>query len=136
MVITSIYTFLVWLIMFLFQLLPMGVAIGLSIGAIMLLLHIVTIYSSFGRLIIHTGAMGSKRIFAVEEEESMTPTELYHRLVLRAIEAQENKTFVNRQYRNTTMGSFVSNCTEFDDIGTTTSESVDGIDARRINGSR
>lgn len=62
LLVSSLYTFFLFSSLWVFELLPRAVSVGLVLIMGTLFLHIVSVYSSLGRLIIHTGAMGSKPV--------------------------------------------------------------------------
>jgi hypothetical protein len=73
-IVCSIYSFLVWLSLFFFLLLPLGFySILLLLIVTALFVHTITAFSAFGRIIMHTGAMGSQRIFEPESTTPFTP---------------------------------------------------------------
>lgn len=62
-IVGSIYSFLIWLIMFFFLLLPLGIwSILLMVIGIVLFVHVIATFSAFGRILMHTGAMGENPI--------------------------------------------------------------------------
>lgn len=55
--VTAIYSFLLWVTLFFFLLLPPGFwSILLVLVTVVLFVHVVTVFSAFGRIIMHTGA--------------------------------------------------------------------------------
>lgn len=78
---------------------PIGPAILLSIGGILLIVHIVSTYSALARIIMDTGAMSSKRVLDQEKEDDMTPSELAEELLKRTRDARLNAVPVNLKYR-------------------------------------
>ena len=96
----SIYCFLLWIIMMTFVLMPVGFwNIALVSVVVMLFIHVMTAFSSFGRLILHTTAMSTNRIFEEEYEQSLTPQPLQEQLYTRAKAEISNNTSITRQYR-------------------------------------
>ena len=100
-IVMSIYSFFLWGILFMFVLLPMVWAIIIAVAACVLVIFIVSTYSALGRLVMHTSAMSSERIFELPEEESMLPFDLLNTLVVKANEKRILKTDVTVQYRGT-----------------------------------
>jgi hypothetical protein len=99
-VVGSIYSFVLWLVLFFFMLLPVGFwSILLGTVVAVLFVHTITAFSAFGRLIMHTGAMGDKRIFEEKYEASLLPQSLHDNLLTLARANLENKTSITRQYK-------------------------------------
>jgi hypothetical protein len=92
LVVLSIYCFVVWIMLFIFVLLPNPHwSWAIALFPIVLISHIVVVYSSFGRLVMYTKAMRKDHIFGSEEEDSMTPKRLFEELLKRAeIEKKKN----------------------------------------------
>lgn len=83
-----------------FVLMPVGFwNIALVLVVVMLFIHVMTAFSSFGRLILHTTAMSTNRIFEEEYEHSLTPQPLQEQLYTRAKAEISNNTSITRQYR-------------------------------------
>lgn len=100
LIVCSIYTFLISFMSFFFLLLPVGSwSIILSVLTTFLFIHIVSTFSAFGRVIMHTGAMGNARIFSPEFEEFLLPHTLHHNLLSKARANLANNTSIIRQYR-------------------------------------
>lgn len=100
-IVGSIYSFLLWVILYFFVLLPIGVwSILLLTLALTLFIHTITAFSAFGRIIMHSGAMGSKRIFEPEYEASLLPHTLQQNLLIKARARLENQTSIRRQYES------------------------------------
>lgn len=100
-IIISIYGFLFTVLLFFFLLLPaFGFwSILLSFLVMALFFHVVTVFSAFGRIILHTGAIAPHRIFEENYEENLLPQSLHSDLIKRAKAELTNKTSVVRQYR-------------------------------------
>jgi hypothetical protein len=99
-IVASIYSFLIWFSLFLFLLLPIGFySYLLLLIVICLFVHTITAFSAFGRVIMHTGAMGSTRIFDKEYESCLQPHSLHTNLLTKAKANLGNKTSIIRQYR-------------------------------------
>ena len=102
-IVGAIYSFMIWLILFFFLLLPLGFwSILLLVVTVGLFVHTIFSFSAFGRIIMHTGAMGSKRIFDASFESSLLPHSLHANLLTKAEANLANKTSILRQYRSRT----------------------------------
>jgi hypothetical protein len=100
LIVCSIYSFLISFIMYFFLLLPFGVwSITLLIITLCLFVHIVSVFSALGRIIMHSGAMGRTPIFTPTYEESLLPHSLHSNLLAKSKANLENKTSIIRQYR-------------------------------------
>jgi hypothetical protein len=64
-----------------------------------LFFQVVVSLSAFGRLIIHTGAMGSKSVLDPELERHLLPSGLHASLLIKATERLRRKTSVTTQYK-------------------------------------
>jgi hypothetical protein len=99
-IVCSIYSFLISFLLFLFLLLPFGIwSITLLVVSVALFIHVVAAFSAFGRVIMHTGAMGKARIFDPNYEAHLLPHSLHADLLNKAKANLANKTSVIRQYR-------------------------------------
>jgi hypothetical protein len=100
LIICSIYSFLISFMMFFFLLLPFGLwSLLLLLCTSFIFIHIVSVFSAFGRIIMHTGAMGKSRIFTPEYEEFLVPHSLHQNLLTKARANLANNTSIIRQYR-------------------------------------
>mmetsp|Transcript_23698 Transcript_23698/g.65784 ORF Transcript_23698/g.65784 Transcript_23698/m.65784 type:complete len:596 (+) Transcript_23698:230-2017(+) len=100
LIVLSIYTFLVSFMSFFFMLLPVGFfSFCLLLGSVGFFVHVVSVFSSFGRIIMHTGAMSKGRIFSSEYEESLVPHSLHSNLLSKAKCNIKNNISIIRQYR-------------------------------------
>lgn len=100
-IVSAIYSFLLWLMIFFFILLPVGFwSIFLSTTVVILFIHVITTFSAFGRIIMHSGAMGSNRIFDELFEASLLPHGLHANLLTKAKANLANNTSITRQYRS------------------------------------
>lgn len=98
-VVASLYLFLLWLTLILIEIIS-GPLILVLLSAIMyMFFQVVVSLSAFGRLIIHTGAMGQKRILDPEFERQLLPSGLHASLLIKATERSRRKTSVTDQYR-------------------------------------
>uniref|UniRef100_A0A7S4UN13 Uncharacterized protein n=1 Tax=Ditylum brightwellii TaxID=49249 RepID=A0A7S4UN13_9STRA len=94
----SIYCFLLWITMFTIYILP-GPYIKIMFALLgIFFIHIVSVFSAFGRLILHTGGMGSQRIFEQEFEDFLLPSGLHVSLLIMALEQVNKATSVPGQY--------------------------------------
>ena len=100
-IVSSIYAFLLWVILFFFILLPVGAySVVLLLFAIGLFIHTITAFSCFGRIIMHSGAMGSRRIFDPEYEVSLHPHLLHQNLLTKARAVLDSDISIRRQYQD------------------------------------
>lgn len=100
LIVCSIYSFLVSFIIYFFLLLPVGFWSSLLLAStVFLFVHIVSVFSALGRVIMHTGAMGDERIFAPDYEEQLFPQTLHSNLLAKSKANLENNTSIVRQYR-------------------------------------
>ena len=98
-IVGSIYSFLIWICLFFFILLPLGFwSILLLVLVIGLFVHTIAAFSAFGRVIMHTGAMGDRPIFEKHYESSLLPHTLHNCLLIKARANLGNKTSIMRQY--------------------------------------
>ncbi len=101
LIVCSIYTFLISFMSFFFILLPVGpFSILLLLGTVFFFVHVVSVFSAFGRIIMHTGAMGRGRIFSSEYEELLVPDSLHSNLLAKAKCNLAHNTSIIRQYRH------------------------------------
>lgn len=101
LIVCSIYTFLISFMSFFFILLPLGTfSICLLLATVFFFVHVVSVFSSFGRIIMHTGAMGKGRIFSSEYEELLVPHSLHNNLLSKAKCNLAHNTSIIRQYRH------------------------------------
>mmetsp|Transcript_41386 Transcript_41386/g.99122 ORF Transcript_41386/g.99122 Transcript_41386/m.99122 type:complete len:650 (-) Transcript_41386:183-2132(-) len=101
MVVFSIYSFLTSFMLFFFLLLPVGFwSILLLLSTAILFVHVISVFSCFGRIIMHTGAMGTSRIFSPEYEGFLEPHSLHTNLRNKAECNLSHSTSIMRQYRS------------------------------------
>ena len=94
----SVYCFILWMFLWLLELLP-GIWSKILITAFAaLFIHIITTLSSFGKLMMLSGAMGSERIFDEEFENALLPSGLHTAMLLKANERQKRRLTVTAQY--------------------------------------
>jgi len=99
-IVASIYSFLVWFLLFICMLLPFGFwSVMLVVSVVFVFVHVMIVYSAFGRLIMHTGAMGKDRVFEEKFERNLFPRSLQANLYTKAKAELANNTSVSRQYR-------------------------------------
>jgi hypothetical protein len=99
-IVCSIYSFLLSFMLFFFLLLPVGIwSLTLLVLTLGLFVHVVGTFSSFGRVIMHSGAMGKERIFEPQYEKSLLPHTLHAELLKKAKANLANNTSITRQYR-------------------------------------
>lgn len=99
-VVASLYLFLMWLSMLFIQLISGPVVFVLLFIVAYLFFQVVVSLSAFGRLIIHTGAMGEKRVLDPEFERQLLPSGLHASLLIKATERSRRKTLATDQYRS------------------------------------
>ena len=100
LIVVSIYSFLISFMSFFFILLPVGYfSFCLLLGTVGLFVHVVSVFSSFGRIIMHTGAMSKARIFSSDYEEFLVPHSLHSNLLAKAKCNVKNNISIMRQYR-------------------------------------
>jgi len=99
LIVMALYSFVIWVGMFLFVLLPHIWSIVLLVLVALLFFHIVTVFSALGRVIMHTGAMGSLPIFDSDFEQNLLPRGLHKNLLTKATAELAMGTSVTRQYR-------------------------------------
>jgi len=77
----SFYLFCAWVTMLLYKLVPNKFAIFITALLVFMTWHIVSTFSIFGRIILHSNAMSEIAIFPREEEEEMMPVPLFENLL-------------------------------------------------------
>eukprot|EP00978_Attheya_sp_CCMP212_P025790 scaffold83683_cov56-Attheya_sp.AAC.1 len=98
LILCSTYSFLLWVVMMVFVLLPFYWAAILLLLVGFLFFHVIVVFSAFGRLIMHSGAMGGDRIFEKEFEQELIPRGLHTSLLFLAISNLRKGTSIRRQY--------------------------------------
>jgi hypothetical protein len=98
-VLAALYLFLLWLLLFIVELMSGPCRIIMISSVLYLFLQVIVSLSAFGRLIIHTGAMGSKRVLDPEFERQLLPSGLHASLLIKATERLRRKTSVTAQYK-------------------------------------
>ena len=99
MAVLSIYCFVIWVVLLLFEILPRGWDVFVAVFIGLSFIHIVVFYSAFGRLVMYSKAMRTGQIFRGDEEDSMTPDRLSEELLKRATEEREEQTPLPLYYR-------------------------------------
>jgi len=94
----SVYCFVLWMFLWLLELLPGIWSIVLITVFAALFIHVITTLSSFGKLIMLSGAMGIERIFDEEFEQALLPSGLHTAMLLKANERQKRRLTVTAQY--------------------------------------
>jgi hypothetical protein len=95
----SIYLFLLWILLFVIDLVVWPLAIVLVALALIMFFSIVLPLSAFGRLIMHTGAMSQRPILSADLEKDLMPSGLQASLLIRATHRQRRNVCVTAQYR-------------------------------------
>ena len=98
-VVSSLYLFLVWLTLLLIELVSGPWILAIVAVVVSLFFQVVVSLSAFGRLVVHTGAMGKKRILDPEFERQLLPSGLHASLLIKATERSRRRTSVTEQYR-------------------------------------
>jgi hypothetical protein len=99
-VLAALYLFLLWLLLFIVELMSGPCQVIMISLVLYLFLQVIVSLSAFGRLIIHTGAMGSKRVLDPEFERQLLPSGLHASLLIKATERLRRKTSVTAQYKS------------------------------------
>lgn len=102
LVITSIYLFAGWLMMFMAILLPDVWAFVVALVPVVLIGYIVGLYSILGRLIIYSKGMRHREIFTEDVHNTMTPRRLSEELAKKALSQKARKTPLPLYYRGKT----------------------------------
>mmetsp|Transcript_37024 Transcript_37024/g.81126 ORF Transcript_37024/g.81126 Transcript_37024/m.81126 type:complete len:580 (+) Transcript_37024:378-2117(+) len=98
LLVSSVYCFIIWMSLWVFELLP-GLGSKLMLATMgTLFVHIITSFSSFGRLMMLSGAMGSERILDEEFEQALLPSGLHTALLLKATDRMKRRLTVTAQY--------------------------------------
>ncbi|CAB9497634.1 expressed unknown protein [Seminavis robusta] len=98
-VVASLYLFLGWLVLFIIELTKGPVRIVLLLVVTYLFFQTVVSLSAFGRLIIHTGAMGSRPVLDPALEKALLPSGLHASLLIKATDRKRRQTCVMSMYR-------------------------------------
>jgi len=98
MLLLSIYTFLGWLIMVLFLLLPKNWAWPILSIFLVAFICTTTLASAFERMVMESGAMGEKRILDKKDVDISPPAELDGVITTKIQESRENKLSARKYY--------------------------------------
>lgn len=100
-IVGSIYTFTIWMTLFINILMP-GILWPFLLGAFVVVcfVHTITAFSAFGRIVMHTGAMGDRPIFDPTYEDNQSPHSLHQDLLAKAEATLMNGTSIRRLYGN------------------------------------
>jgi hypothetical protein len=103
LVVASLYLFLLWIVLLIMTLMkgPVPYIIVATVG--FMFFQMVSSLSCFGRLIIHTGAMGQKRVLDPEFERHLLPSGLHASLLIKATERARRCTSATAQYQMNTL---------------------------------
>lgn len=102
MSLASIYLFLLWMILFLYVICSWETATALTVLCVVLLLHLVTLYSAVGRVVLHCGALHREDpdpIVPESDGENSSPKDLTETIVRKAVTGRRGKIPVQHQYR-------------------------------------
>jgi len=92
-VVGALYLFLLWVILFMGEILNNGPFHFILLGLVLFLFfQVVVSLSAFGRLIIHTGAMGQRPVLDPEMERLLLPSGLHAALLIKATERKRRDT--------------------------------------------
>ena len=86
---SSIITFICWMCLFLFDLMPFPANVILISISLIFIIHIITTFSVFGRIILHSNAMSDVPIFDVNTEENMVPLSLFESLYEKSLQNKD-----------------------------------------------
>ncbi|KAL7544035.1 hypothetical protein ACHAXR_013479 [Thalassiosira sp. AJA248-18] len=100
LVILSIYCFVVWVMLFIYILLPYVWGFVIALFPVALIAYIVILYSSFGRLVIYSRAMQQKEIFKGEEDNHMSSRRLFEELLTKAEREKKKQSPLPLYYRS------------------------------------
>lgn len=99
-VVASLYIFLLWLIMWIINLLNGGfICMVLILWVCYVFFQVVISLSAFGRLIIHTGAMGTANVLDPRIEQRLLPSGLHASLLIKAMHRKRKCASAVSQYR-------------------------------------
>jgi hypothetical protein len=115
--VAALYLFLLWIAMFIWEIFEGPIHYLLMLMVLTLFFHVIIPLSAFGRLIIHTGAMGARPVLDVELEKELLPSGLHNSLLIRAMDRKRKYQSSTDQYRKPSrpshpLGSFISSVYE------------------------
>ena len=96
LIVASIYSFIVWICLIIYLLIPGILSLIIIAAALILFFEVMRVYSKFGRLIIHTSAMGDNPIF---KDTPRDTEEIHYKLTEKALENMRSGTSVTRRYQ-------------------------------------
>lgn len=99
LIVAAIYSFIVWISLFVYIMMPHFWSIIVIAAILLLFFHVMAVYSAFGRLILHSGAMGDSPIFDPTFEAELLPRGLHTSLLFKALDELRKGTSVTRQYK-------------------------------------
>lgn len=99
LVLSSLYLFLLWILIFMFELLAGPFRFLMIVFVLVVFFQVIIAFSAFGRLIIHTGAMGKRQILDPEFERALLPSGLHASLLLMAVDNKRERTSAISQYK-------------------------------------
>ena len=99
LIVAAIYSFIVWIGLFVYIMMPHFWSIIVIAAILLLFFHVMAVYSAFGRLILHSGAMGDSPIFDPTFEAELLPRGLHTSLLFKALDELRKGTSVTRQYK-------------------------------------
>jgi hypothetical protein len=82
--VAALYLFLIWIALFIWDFFTGPIHYFLLLMVLTMFFHVIIPLSAFGRLIIHTGAMGRRPVLDVELEKELLPSGLHNSLLIRA----------------------------------------------------
>lgn len=98
--VAALYLFLLWIAMFIWDIFTGPIHMLFIVMVLLLFFHVIIPLSAFGRLIIHTGAMGRRPVLDVELEKELLPSGLHNSLLIRATDRKRKyKSSATDQYR-------------------------------------
>ena len=100
LIVAALYSFLTWMVSFVFILMPHYWSVLFVLAIVGFFFHVTTVYSAFGRLIMHSGGMASTPIFDSSFEEELLPRGLHTTLLFKALDEIRRGRSVTRQYKN------------------------------------
>jgi hypothetical protein len=121
--------FLLWIILSAIEV-THGLVSFVLVGVIIsLFFQVVVTFSAFGRLIVHTGAMGKKPILEPDLERALLPSGLRAPLLIKATNHQRRQTGVIMQYKSQRSKLSVRSTSDID----SSMRSLRGIPSRLVS---
>ena len=135
-VVASLYLFLLWFVLLIIEVVS-GPAMYLLVGGVSyMFFQVVVSLSTFGRLIINTGAMGKKRILDPELERYLLPSGLHASLLIKATERSRRQMSVVSQYSSRTLADASERTSSQHDSFSNNTEAIDSFPRQTSYGSR